>query len=73
MFSAEEVLAAPFRMVGVILDTVALNVLSPFHTQTLTEVLPAQGMCPSCKAATIIRSAPGSARAHPHPPLSGMV
>jgi hypothetical protein len=58
MFSAEEVLAAPFRMVGVILDTGASNVLSPFHTQTLTEVPAAQGMRPSSKAAAIDRSAP---------------
>ena len=42
MFCAEEVLAAPFRMVGVILDTGASNVLSPFHAQTLTEALAAQ-------------------------------
>jgi hypothetical protein len=49
MFSAEEVLAAPFRKVGVILDTVASNVLSPFHTLTLTEFLAAQAMRPSCK------------------------
>jgi hypothetical protein len=64
MFSAEEVLAAPFRMVDVILDTVASNVLSPFHTQTLTEVLAAQAMRPSSKAAAIGRSAPESARAY---------
>ena len=53
-----------FRKVGVILDTVASNVLSPFHTQTLTEVLAAQAMRPSGKAAAIGRSAPESARAH---------
>ena len=64
MFPAEEVLAAPFRKVGVILDTVASNVLSPFHTQTLTEVLAAQALRPSGKAAAIGRSAPESARAH---------
>ena len=58
-----------FRKVGIILDIVASNVLSPFHAQTLTEVLAAQAMRPSCKAATIIRSAPGSARAHPVPSL----
>ena len=51
-------------MVGVILDTVASNVPSPFHTQTLTEVLAAQAMRPSGKAAAIGRSAPESARAH---------
>src|ERR671910_2390601 len=53
-----------FRMVGIILNTVASNVLSPFHTQTLTEVLAAQAMRPFCKAAAIARSAPESARAH---------
>ena len=51
-------------MVGVILDTVASNVLSPFHTQTLTEVLAAQATRPSGKAAATGRSAPESARAH---------
>ena len=64
MFSAEEVLPAPFRKVGVILNTVASNVLSPFHAQTLTEVLAAQARRPSGKAAAIGRSAPESARAH---------
>ena len=54
-----------FRMVGIILDTVASNVLLPFHTQTMIEVLAAQALRPSFKAATIVRSAPGSARAHP--------
>jgi hypothetical protein len=63
----------PFRKVGVILNTVAFNVLAPFHTQTLTEVLAAQVMRPSCKAAAIGCSAPESARAHSIPTCSGVV
>jgi len=46
MFSPRRSLAAPFRKVDVTLNTVASNVLSPFHTQTLTEVLAAQAMRP---------------------------
>jgi hypothetical protein len=52
-----------FRMVGVILETVASNVLSTI-SKTLTEALTAQAMRPFCKAAAIGRSAPESARAH---------
>jgi len=57
-------LGCAFRKVGIILDTVASNVPSPFLMQTLTEVLTAQAMRPSCKAAIIVRSAPESARSH---------
>ena len=64
MFSAERSWLRAFQEGGIILDTVASNVLSPFHTQTLTEVLAAQAMRPSCKAGAIVRSAPESARAH---------
>src|SRR5687767_11978091 len=60
-------------MVGVILDAVASNVLSPFHTQTLTEVLAAQARRPSGKAAAIGRSAPESARASFNPPICSVV
>jgi hypothetical protein len=43
-------------MVGVILDTVASNVLSPFHTQTLTDVLAAQAMQQPPSVAALLKA-----------------
>jgi hypothetical protein len=56
MFSAEESWLRLFRMVGIILDTVASNVLSPFHTQTLTDVLAAQAMQQPPSVAALLKA-----------------
>jgi hypothetical protein len=64
MFSAEEVLAAPFQDGEHNAGHCSVKCSVTISYATLTEVLAAQAMRPSGKAAAIGSSAPESARAH---------
>jgi hypothetical protein len=64
MFSAEQVLAAPFQDGGHNTEHRSVKCSVTISYETLTEVLAAQAMRSSGRAAAIGRSAPGRARAH---------